>query len=247
LQDFGDCVQSSQIGPHLVQPSSASAMAITLDINSSRRISANLSPKRWDHGPQVRHFQAKAAAFDQSPRRRCSLRRNGHYNAPTTITGEEPAFMQQQPQAAEFGIAEANRVLGEVFAPWVQDLNLSIEGFDFAPPANAADWQPGAILRMPFSERLCRNGGIVCGQALMAFADTSMVIANLAANKGYRPMTTVDQTTHFMRAVTASDVLADARVVRLGRTMSFGRVTLLGATDNKPVAMVSSAFAMLPS
>ena len=155
--------------------------------------------------------------------------------------------MQQQPQAAEFGIAEANRVLGEVFAPWVQDLNLSIEGFDFAPPVNAADWQPGAILRMPFSERLCRNGGIVCGQALMAFADTSMVIANLAANKGYRPMTTVDQTTHFMRAVTASDVLADARVVRLGRTMSFGRVTLLGATDNKPVAMVSSAFAMLPS
>ena len=155
--------------------------------------------------------------------------------------------MQQQPQAAEFGIAEANRVLGEVFAPWVQDLNLSIEGFDFAPPANAADWQPGAILRMPFSERLCRNGGIVCGQALMAFADTSMVIANLAANKGYRPMTTVDQTTHFMRAATASDVLADARVVKLGRTMSFGRVTLSSAADNKPVAMVSSAFAMLPS
>jgi acyl-coenzyme A thioesterase PaaI-like protein len=60
----------------------------------------------------------------------------------------------------------------------------------------------------------------------MALADTSMVIAILAANRGYRPMTTVDQTTHFMRAVTSSDVLADARVVRLGRTMSFGRVTL---------------------
>ena len=38
--------------------------------------------------------------------------------------------MQQQQQAAEFGIGEARRVLGEVFAPWVQDLNLSIEGFD---------------------------------------------------------------------------------------------------------------------
>ena len=146
---------------------------------------------------------------------------------------------------AEFGIDDARRVLGEVFAPWVLDLNLSVEAFDFAPsPDSSADWQPGAILRMPFSERLCRNGGVVCGQALMAFADTSMVLANLAANRGYRPMTTVDQTTHFMRAVTG-DVLADARVVRLGRTMSFGRVTLLGATDNKPVAMVSSAFAML--
>ena len=154
--------------------------------------------------------------------------------------------MPGEQQAAEFGIGEARRVLGEVFAPWVLDLDLSIEGFDYDPPTNeASDWQPGAILRLPFSERLCRNGGMVCGQALMAFADTAMVIANLAANRGYRPMTTVDQTTHFMRAVTASDVLAEARVVRRGRTMSFGRVTLSSAADNKPVAMVSSAFAML--
>ena len=151
----------------------------------------------------------------------------------------------QQEKTGEFGIDEAKRVLGEVFAPWVMELNLSIEGFDFDPPRGASDWQPGAVLRMPFSERLCRNGGVISGQALMAFADTAMVIANLAANRGYRMMTTVDQTTHFMRAAAACDVLADARVVRLGRTMSFGRVTLSNATDNKPVAMVSSAFAML--
>ena len=150
------------------------------------------------------------------------------------------------PKPAEFDIEEARRVLGEVFAPWVQDLGLSIVGLDCVPPEPVPpDWQPGAILRMPFSERLCRNGGMVCGQALMAFADTAMVIAMLAANRGYRPMTTVDQTTHFMRAVVGADVLADARIVRLGRTMGFGRVTLSSAADNKPVAMVSSAFAML--
>jgi uncharacterized protein (TIGR00369 family) len=154
--------------------------------------------------------------------------------------------MQNGKPPSDFGIDEARRVLGEVFAPWVQDLGLSISEIDYVPPTDAAaDWQPGAILRMAFSERLCRHGGVVCGQALMAFADTAMVIAILAANRGYRPMTTVDQTTHFMRAVASSDVLADARVVRLGRTMSFGRVTLSSAADKKPVAMVSSAFAML--
>ncbi|WP_024512633.1 PaaI family thioesterase [Bradyrhizobium sp. ARR65] len=154
--------------------------------------------------------------------------------------------MQQQQTSASFGVDEARRVLTDVFAPWVQDLGLSVEALDHEPPKDAAsDWQPGAILRMAFSERLCRHGGVVCGQALMALADTAMVIAILAANRGYRPMTTVDQTTHFMRAVASSDVLADARVVRLGRTMSFGRVTLLSAADNKQVAMVSSAFAML--
>jgi uncharacterized protein (TIGR00369 family) len=154
--------------------------------------------------------------------------------------------MTSGPTATEFDIAEARRVLGDVFAPWVQDLGLAVDNIETAPPADAAaDWQPRAVLRMAFSDRLCRDGGIVCGQALMALADTSMVIAILAANRGYRPMTTVDQTTHFLKAVVSSDVLADARVVRLGRTMSFGRVTLLSARDNKPVAMVSSAFAML--
>ena len=153
--------------------------------------------------------------------------------------------MQQQKDEA-FGIDEARRVLAEVFAPWVRDLDLSVESIAYEPPDdNAADWQPGAVLRMAFSERLCRQGGVICGQALMAFADTAMVIANLAANRGYRRMTTVDQTTHFMRAIASTDVLADARVVRLGRTMSFGRVTLLSASDGKPAAMVSSAFAML--
>jgi uncharacterized protein (TIGR00369 family) len=148
--------------------------------------------------------------------------------------------------AAELDLDEARRVLGDVFAPWVRDLGLSIERLETSPPAGAApDWQPGATLRMAFSERLCRSGGIVCGQALMALADTAMVIAILAANRGFRPMTTVDQTTHFLKAVASSDVLADARVVRLGRTMSFGRVTLLAASDSRPVAMVSSAFAML--
>ncbi len=154
--------------------------------------------------------------------------------------------MQQAGQDSnEFTIDDARRVLADVFAPWVLDLGLSIESIEQEPPAASADWQPGATLRMAFSERLCRHGGVVCGQALMALADTSMVIAMVTANGGYRPITTVDQTTHFMRAVASVDVLAEARVVRLGRTMSFGRVTLTNAGDNKPVAMVSSAFAML--
>jgi uncharacterized protein (TIGR00369 family) len=144
----------------------------------------------------------------------------------------------------DFTVDDARRILDDVFAPWIKDLALRIESITDAV-ADTAEPYPAAQLRMPFSERLCRDNGVVCGQALMAFADTAMVIAMVAANRGYRPMTTVDQTTHFMRAVVSSDVLADARVIRLGRTISFGRATLSSAADGKPVAMVSSAFAML--
>src|ERR1700733_10427422 len=102
---------------------------------------------------------------------------------------KEPAFMQSQPQAAEFDIEEARRVLGDVIAPWVQDLGLSIGSIECAPPPGAAaDGQRGAMLRMSVSERLCRYGDIVCDQARRTLADTAMVIAIMAANRGYRPM-----------------------------------------------------------
>ena len=49
--------------------------------------------------------------------------------------------MQYQQQADGFDIGEARRVLGEVFAPWVRDLGLSVETIECAPPPGAAaDW-----------------------------------------------------------------------------------------------------------
>lgn len=144
-----------------------------------------------------------------------------------------------------FGIQAAGRLMTEIFAPWVQDLGLLVERIEAGRPAGASDdWQPGAVIRMPFSQKLCRDGGVVCGQALMAVADSAMVMACAAAWNGYRPMSAVDQTMHFLRPVNF-DLLADARIIRIGRTTTFGRVTLASAADKRPVGMVSSAYAML--
>jgi uncharacterized protein (TIGR00369 family) len=144
-----------------------------------------------------------------------------------------------------FGLEAAGRVMTEVMAPWVQDLGLLVESVEAGrPPGAPADWQPGAILRLPFSSKICRDGGVVCGQALMALAETALVFAFSAAWNGYRPMSSIDQTTHFLRPVNF-DVIADARVVRIGRATSFGRATLYCASDRRPVGIVSSAYAML--
>jgi acyl-coenzyme A thioesterase PaaI-like protein len=144
-----------------------------------------------------------------------------------------------------FGIQAASRMMTEVVAPWVQELGLLVEAIESGRPAGAPqDWQPGAVIRLPFSAKLCRDGGVVCPQALMALADTAMVFACAAAWSGYRPLSAVDQTMHFLRPVNF-DVLADARIVRIGRTTSFGRVMLSSAADKRPVGMVSSAYAML--
>jgi len=146
--------------------------------------------------------------------------------------------------APTFGMQAAGHLMLTVLAPWVQDLALLVESVEAArPPGGPPDWQPGAVLRLPFSKKICSDGQVVSSQALMALADTAMVIACSAAWNGYRPMSTIDQTTHFLRPVTF-DVIADARVVRIGNHTSFGRVMVMSATDKRPVGMVASAYAI---
>jgi uncharacterized protein (TIGR00369 family) len=129
----------------------------------------------------------------------------------------------------------AETLLAAVFAKWVQDLDLSIESI-------AGD---GAVLRMRFSDKLCRDNGVVCGQALMSLADTAMVFAICSAAGEYFPMTTVDQTIHFMRPAMRADLLADARVVRMGKTMAYGSISIRTESDERPVAMAQTAYALL--
>lgn len=153
----------------------------------------------------------------------------------------------RRPELADpvFGLESAVRLLGEILSPWVQDLGLVIEKLEATRPAAAPnDWQPGAVLRLPLSAGICRDGTVVCGPALMALADSAMLFACAAAWNGYRPVAPIDQTTHFLRPA-SSDVLADARVVRIGRTTTFGRVALTAATDRRAVGMVSTAYALL--
>jgi acyl-coenzyme A thioesterase PaaI-like protein len=143
-----------------------------------------------------------------------------------------------------FGIEAAAILMADILPPWMLDLSVLVEAVEAGRPLGAsADWQPGAVIRLPFSPKISR-GGLLCPQALMAAADAAMTLACAAAWNGYRPVNIIDQTTHFLRPI-SSDVLADARIVRTGRTTSFGRVNIISAADRRPVAMVSSAYAML--
>jgi hypothetical protein len=61
----------------------------------------------------------------------------------------------------EFRLDTAREMLPRLIAPWVLDLGLSLEAVDIEEPLDAVDWRPGVLLRMAFSERACRYGGII--------------------------------------------------------------------------------------
>ncbi len=128
----------------------------------------------------------------------------------------------------------ARQWLDDLFARWVRDLNMRVD--------KAQDGQ--AILTLPFSQDLCRAGGTICGQALMAAADTSMVLAIGSLSGEFRPCTTVNLNTSFLRPVADGDVSVVCDVIKPGRRLMFGEVQLLGA-DGKTAAHVTTTYAMM--
>lgn len=128
------------------------------------------------------------------------------------------------------------QILADNFAPWVQDLGLTVEEIG---PSHA-------VLRLPWSARLAREGGAMSGQALMAAADTATVIAVAAARGGYGPMTTIQQSTTFQHAVIDRDVLIEARVTKLGRTLAFIDVAMRPEGTQDPAAHATLIYALLP-
>jgi uncharacterized protein (TIGR00369 family) len=87
--------------------------------------------------------------------------------------------------------------------------------------------EPGQVtLSLPVTPDIVHAGGVVCGQALMAAADTAMLVAMIAQLGEFRPMTTVQLQTSFVRPVgkNVAAVSVVATVLRRGKSLSYGEV-----------------------
>lgn len=143
--------------------------------------------------------------------------------------------MSSSEDGAVLDPARARRLLDDGFSPWVRELALAFDTID-------AD---GVTMRMPFSERLCRQGGIVCGQAFMALADTASVFGLWAASGDVVPCTTVDLSTQMMRPISDADVLARTTLLRRGRSMAFVGVLLTADGDPRPAVSATVTLALV--
>ena len=139
-------------------------------------------------------------------------------------------------ETSEFTIAAANALLVDGFAPWVRATGITTDSVG----------TDTVTMRIPFSDQLCRMGGIMSGQTLVAGADTAMVLA-LAASMGglKKPVTTVDLTINYMRPIMKADAILVAKVLRLGRTLAFCTTDIAEAGSGKPSAFATGTFAIM--
>lgn len=107
--------------------------------------------------------------------------------------------------------------------------------------------RPGHVeLTLPVEPELVHAGGVVCGQAIMAAADTAMLLAMIAQLGEFRPMTTVQLQVSFVRPIPkeAASVAVVARVLRHGKSLSYGEVEFKTA-DGKLAAHATTTYALI--
>jgi uncharacterized protein (TIGR00369 family) len=126
--------------------------------------------------------------------------------------------------------------LRDVFAQWVRELELRL-----------IDASPGEVrLALPVHPRHVHAGNVMSGQTLMAAADTAMVLAVTSKLGAFKPMTTVQLQTTFLRPVAADagEAIVVAKVLRLGKTLAFGDIEITTG-DGVLAAHATTTYALL--
>jgi uncharacterized protein (TIGR00369 family) len=100
-------------------------------------------------------------------------------------------------------------------------------------------------LRQRFRESMLRPGGTISGPTLMALADCAMYVVLLSAIGPIGLAVTTNLNINFLRkGLPGRDLLAAARLLKLGKRLAVGEVNLLSGTSPDPIAHATSTYSI---
>jgi uncharacterized protein (TIGR00369 family) len=136
----------------------------------------------------------------------------------------------------ELSVQEVQRIADTVLPPFVIQLGLHVDEVS----------RGQVVIRMPGAAGASRADGIVSGQAMSALADSAMVLALASSFGEFRPVATVDLHVSFLGGLRDTDVLAFAKVDRVGSSIAFASVLIRSPVDEEKVAARATATFALP-
>ena len=137
--------------------------------------------------------------------------------------------------AAKMSVAELEQFLRAEFPQSFGSGDTSIDKADGM----------SCVLRQRYGEHMLRPGGTVSGPTLMALADCAMYVVLLSAIGPVGLAVTTNLNINFLRKGEAGhDVLAEARILKLGKRLAVGEVTLLSAASDDPIAHVTATYSI---
>lgn len=136
---------------------------------------------------------------------------------------------------AKMTVAELETFLHKEFPQAFGNGEIQIESADGAT----------CLLRQPYSEQMLRPGGTVSGPTLMALADFAMYVVLLSAIGPVGLAVTTSLNINFLRkGQPGQDVVAAAKLMKLGKRLAVGEVLLLSGTSPDPIAHVTATYSI---
>jgi uncharacterized protein (TIGR00369 family) len=103
-----------------------------------------------------------------------------------------------------------------------------------------------ARLRLPFRSEFMRAGGTVSGPAMMMLADYALYAVIMSVAENGEGAVTSNLNTAFLRRPKPAAVIAEARLIRCGRRLAYGEVTMYSEGEDEAVAHATGTYAMPP-
>ena len=104
-----------------------------------------------------------------------------------------------------------------------------------------------AVFRLPYRADWLRPGGTISGPMLMGLADLAMYAVVLSAVGRVELAVTTNLNINFLRKPAAVDVIAEARMLKLGKRLAVGEVELFSEGDPDMVAHVTATYSIPPA
>ena len=101
-----------------------------------------------------------------------------------------------------------------------------------------------AQVRLLYHDRYLRPGGTMSGPSLMSLADTAMFVAVLAMIGPVALAVTTNLNINFLRKPAQADVIAQVRLLKLGKRLAVGEVIMYSDGDAEPVAHATVTYSI---
>lgn len=99
-------------------------------------------------------------------------------------------------------------------------------------------------LRMTTGERSLRPGGTVAGPTMFMLADTALYAAVLASIGPKALAVTTNMSINFLRKPAPVDLIAECRLLKLGKRLAVGDVTIFSEGEDEPVAQATGTYSI---
>src|SRR6186713_1914924 len=107
-------------------------------------------------------------------------------------------------------------------------------------------WHGGCRVRRTFNPRSLRPGGTISGPTMMGLTDFAMYVAILASVGPVPLAVTTNLNINFLRKPAPRDLIAETRLIKLGKRLAVGEVEIYCDGDDEMVAHATATYSIPP-